>query len=578
MRRLGLAITVAGCAPEIAAPSEPIVVEESGVLEEPQTPAPKLLTPIAFREGRIELCAWANRAYALIEGEPIPLRAGHSVERDPSLAIGLGPDKILFSSTHELVAFAGTHVVYAEHFERSSSAYFGYARAGDRWTPIAWPSRGSGDPLIETHYAAIVASDGALLGLRRPTIRSELWDYGDEVDPAMQARLLDLGRELAKVPRGFEVLAGSPKAIPKLPRGWDAADAVSTDREEIVALGFRHRTSFDDEPGPARILSWAVGESEATIAALPGLDDPGILDLGIWAGGDAVLIGGLHRAADQPYLASREHDGSWIELELPERMHERVASATHTPTGELWIVIGTHNYARTKPCACLWRKPIDGGWQLVELEPVELFPDAELRWAHVLAEQTWIEVPPGSPPLRHPAAREVLWADDALWVSAELGPSYPTAREPVFADPRMVLFSSVPVAAPRELISVDRLFDERTDRRVAAANFTPGSDDCRTFFMLVADDPDTDGRDAPVIARLDSLNKIATIEQDDGWASASMVYLGELDGRAQLIVEANAWNPKSAVALADGFTQALERPLALDCRPRRMLRALKRFR
>ncbi|HLT39944.1 MAG TPA: hypothetical protein VK034_26870, partial [Enhygromyxa sp.] len=176
--------------------------------------------------------------------------------------------------------------------------------------------------------------------------------------------------------------------------------------------------------------------------------------------------------------------------------------------------------------------------------------------------------------------REVAWAGGAIWVTAELGPSYPTAREFVLADPRMVLLSSVPVDAPRELIATDQLFDERVDRRVADGNFTPGSDDCRTFHMLVVDDPDGDGRELHdrLLARLDRLADVATLDNEDGWASASMIYIGELDGRAQLIVEASSWNPRSAVALADGFAQVLEQPLALDCRPRKLLRAIERFR
>ncbi|MFO7563016.1 MAG: hypothetical protein R6X02_10270 [Enhygromyxa sp.] len=599
MRRLRLLIVLAGCTPTSEAPVEPLIEVEAPALlpptklgvAEPSTPT--LLSPVAFREGRIELAAWADQPYALIDGEPIPLRAGQAVEREPALALGLGPDKRSFAGSHELVAFGGSlgadpsaHLVYAEHFERASSAYFGYARADDRWTPIAWPSRVvSPEPRIETHYAALVATGGALLGLRRPTIRSELWDYGDEEDeddPLMQARLHKLGRELARAPRGFVVLSGSLPKVPKLPKGWDASDVISTPSGELVALGFRHRISFDDEPGPARVLSWAAGETEATITELPGLDDPSILDLGIWASGDALLIGGLRDlpgADDRPYLASREIGGSWTELELPARARERVASAARTPGGELWIVTGARNYASSRPCPCLWRKPIDDAWELVVLEPVELFFDAEPRWAHVLAEQTWIEVPPGSPPPRYPAALEVLAAGDAIWVSAELGPSYPSAREPVFADPRTVLFSSVPVETPRELIAVDQLFDERTDRQVAHANFKPGSDDCRTFFMVITDNPDGDGLDhfEQLLAKRDALAKRAYLEREDGWASASMIYVGELDGRAQLVIEASAWNPKSALALADELAQVLGRPLALDCRPRRMIRAITRL-
>src|SRR5690606_33145424 len=134
--------------------------------------------------------------------------------------------------------------------------------------------------------------------------------------------------------------------------------------------------------------------------------------------------------------------------------------------GELWIVTGARNYASEQPCACLWRKPIDGEWTAVELEPLSLFPDDQQRWAHALAEQTWIEVPPGSPPPLYPAARSVQWAAGALWLTAELGPSYPTARERPLADARTVLFSSVPVGDPSELIATDKLHDERVDQQV----------------------------------------------------------------------------------------------------------------
>jgi hypothetical protein len=173
-----------------------------------------------------------------------------------------------------------------------------------------------------------------------------------------------------------------------------------------------------------------------------------------------------------------------------------------------------------------------------------------------------------------------MWAGGAIWLTAELGPSYPTARERVLADARTLLFASVPVETASELIPTDQLFDERIDRQVATANLTPGSDLCRTFHMVVVDDPDHDGRELheQFVARLEQLEDIATIDNEDGWASAGVVYVGELDGRTQLIVEANGWNPKSATALADGFAQVLGRPLALDCRPRKLIRLVERFR
>ena len=588
LRGAGLAIALTGCAPEVSAPVEPAPTQS---IPHPlpwavdPAPAVALLHPIAFREGRIELATWDDQAFALIEGEPIRLVAGQPVQREPALALGLAADKASLESTHELIAFGGSldadptaHVVYAEHFERSSSEYFAYARAADRWQALALESRGK-DPRIETHFGAIVERDGALLGLRRPVIRSELWDWGDADDPSMDKQLQKLGRELAKMPRGFVVLAGSLPRVPTLPRGWDASDAVSLADGTIVALGFRHRTSIDGEHGPARTLSWAPGEIEVEFHELPNLVDPSIHALGIWATGDVVLVGGLRDIPggdDQPYLATRERDGSWTELalELPIAVHERVASATVTPDGELWIVTGDWNYASEQPCACLWRKPVDGVWERVELAPFSRFRDGEQRWAHLLSEQTWIEVPSGSVPRLYPAARRVLWAGGAIWVSAELGPSYPTARERPLADARTVLFSSVPVETPHELIATDKLFDERVDRRVKTANFTPGSDDCRTFHMVVTDDPDGSGQAIyeRLLARLEQLEDAATIERDDGWASASTVYVGELDGRTQLIIEANSWNPASAVALADGFAQVLERPLALDCRPRALIR------
>lgn len=591
-------LAAAGCATEANAPVEPALAVEpitatlpasANAEPQPQPSAPALLSPVAFREGRIELAAWADQPFALIDGEPIPLLAGQPVRRDARLALGLAADKASFASTHELVAFGGSladdpsaHLVFAEHFERANTEYFSYARTRERWQPIAMPSRDT-DPRIEIHYGAFVETGGALLGLRRPVIRSGLWDWGDADDPSMDRRLKKIGVELGKLPRGFEVLAGSLAHKPALPNGWDASDAISLADGTIVALGYRHRTSLDGEHGPARVLSWAPGQIEATSSELPNLVDPSIHALSLSATDTEVFIAGLRElpnADDRPYLARRELDGSWTEvaLELPG-VNERVSSATITPSGELWIVTGGWNYASEQPCSCLWRKPVDGGWQAVELEPVSLFRDDEPRWAHVLSEQNWIEVPAGSSPRLLPAARRVAWAGGALWVTAELGPSYPTARDRVLADPRTVLFASVPVATASELIATDRLFDERVDRRVAQANPTPGSDGCRTFHMVITDDPDGDGRDAYVelLGRIEQLDAVATIERDDGWGSASMIYVGELDGRAQLVVEANGWNPLSAIALADGFAQVLGRPLALDCRPRAMVRPVQRF-
>ncbi len=558
MRRLGLVFALFGCTP---APSQPPAAPESPapqLLAPPKSAAsepaaPRLLHPIAFREGSIELASWADQAFALIDGEPIPLIPGQAPAREPALGRGLAPDKAYFASTHELVAFGGSlagdaQLVYAEHLVGTGSSYVHYAREGEAWVRRPLASRG-GELRIETHYGAIVATGGALLGLRRHTIRSELWTYGDDGDPRLAAELDKLGRALGKTKRGFVVLGGALERVPALPQGFDASDAVSTPAGDIVALGYRHRAELDGEDGPARLLSWAPGETDATILELPGLPEPAIHELGLWASGAQVLVGGLRELPgpdDRPYLALREHDGSWreVELELPATVHERVFAAASTPEGELWIVTGAYNYASEAPCRCLWRKPIAGAWEEVALESVAPVRDAQPRWAHVFGEQTWIEIPPAPARRLVPAARSVLAAGGAIWVGAELGPSYPSV-DPILGDPRTVVFASVPVPAPVELIATDQLQDERHDRRVATTTFTPGSDDCRTFTLVVVEDPDGEGREtlARLQASLDALRDAATLEREDGWASASMIYVGELDGRAQLVVEVTASPP-----------------------------------
>ena len=299
-------------------------------------------------------------------------------------------------------------------------------------------------------------------------------------------------------------------------------------------------------------------------------------------------------AVDEPYLARREPDGSWVEVPLAlPGVHERVASAAATPSGELWIVTGTRNYASEAPCPCLWRRSPDAddpdAWEPVALGSIEPFPDDEPRWAHVLTEQSWIEVPAAVAPRLYPAARELVWADDALWVTAELGRAYPGAAEPVFADPRMILYSSVPLpagAAPTELPATDRLYDERWDRLVRETDpgLVPGSDACQTFTVVLVDDADGAGREvaAGVLEQLPAIRAASTLEAEDRWASASMLYLGrhldEPEGTVQLVLEANAWSPRSATGLADALALALGRRPSLDCRPRAMVSAVERLR
>jgi hypothetical protein len=541
-----------------------------------------LLTPVAFREGSIELAAGVDEGYALLEGEPIPLRVGEALTRDPALARGLLPDKRLFDSRHALVAFAGSPatgmvVSLGEHHERAASEYFAYARSSTtEWTPLELP----GDAELPGYYRSLVATEDVVLGLRRLVVDGAAWDYEDEGDPAIRQALARQARAWAKAPRGFAVLLGAPAVVPSLPKGWDAGEAVMTGHGEVLALGHELRRHPTADDGPARLLRWAPGEATPSVAELPGLTDASIHDLGLWVGADTALVGGIH--GGRPYLARDEGDG-WIEvpLDLPTAPRERVGSATATDTGELWIVIGAHNCAGDRPCACLWRRPGDGAWELVELEPVTLFADAEPRWVHVLPEQRWIEVGAGSPPPRWPAARTLLWAGGGLWLTADAGPSYPTHDGSILADRRTLLYASAAVTVtPRELIATDRLYDERVDRRVTAANFTPGSDDCPTFTMRITDDPEGSGaaRYQALLDHLAQLDAVSTLEGDADWASASMVYIGELDGRAQLVVEASSWNPRSAVALADGFAAILGHRVDLDCRPRAMLRPIKAWR
>lgn len=603
-RRLGFAgaltVCLLGCAPGPSAPLEPAGELPQAQVEAPapaQAQAQALLSPVAFREGPIGLASAGGQAFAFLDGEPIPLSPGQAVARDPTLGPGLLPKGALHGGSRELVAFAGTlrgeaptaHLVVAEHFERASSDYTVYTRQPDRWVGLDVPKRG-GDLTIKPYYSslietegALLGTEGALLGLRRYTVYSEYWDYGDPDDPDIEEQLRKLDDELAKLPRGFAVLAGSPPTIPALPPGMDASLAIAIgagEGRELIALGYRHRLRFDDEPGPARLLTWAAGASEARVSELPGLADPSVHDLRLWAAGDTALVGGLRdilEADDRPYLARREPDGRWAEipLELPG-VDERVASASQTPSGELWVVTGAWNHASAEPCRCLWRKPKDGPWALVELEPVSLFRDAEPRWVHLLGEQSWVEVPGGTPPRLYPAARELVWAEGALWLTAELGQTYPTSSAQLLGDLRSLLYSSVAVASAAELIATDQLYDERFDRRATNAQLVPGSDDCQNFYMLIAEDPEGAGREAhdQLLAELPALAKIATIDNADSWASATMAYVGTLDGRPQLVIEASSWNPKSALALVDGFARVLGRRPTLDCRPRKLVRVI----
>jgi hypothetical protein len=641
---VGLVLGLA-CATEPATPSsEPGAGAQTGVvapalgLAEDQAPASPdatttLLHPVGFREGHIALAYasasasdGASRAYALIDGEPIALVAGQAPVREPSHARGLLPDKAYFAGTHELLAFGGqlpgsgdstapglgAWLVYAEHSDHAASAYFSYAWTDEGWQPrAAVRERGgarSAGLRVETHTAALVVSEGALLGLRRPTLRSDLWEFGDD-DPSLGAALARAGGALAKAPRGFEVLAGPPPtALPSLATGWDARDAISIPDGTLVALAFRHRSSLDGDDGPARIATWAPGARTAQLVELPGLPEASALELDLHLGhwdsssgqdqsGALVLVGGLRDLPgpiDEPYLAAREHDGTWVEIPLAlPGVHERVSAATATPSGELWIVTGARNYASEAPCPCLWRRPAGSEiWEPVTLGPFTgssgaEFRDDQPRWAHVLPEQRWIEIPAANTPPLYPAARELAWADGAIWVTAELGRAYPSA-EPVLGDPRMVLYASVALpagVAATELPATDQLYDQRVAQRVAQTPaIKPGSDTCQTFNVVLVDDPDGAGRELAndLLEQLPALAAAATVEAEDRWASASMIYVGrELDPitrPSQLVMEASAWSPRSADALADALVGILGRRPALDCRPRAMIRAIESLR
>ena len=545
---------------------------------EAQGPSPRgeiSLHPIAAREGNLELGSADGRAFLLIDAEPVPLQPGVAPQRQPAFARGLEP--FGYALGREITSFGGSFdagpgfLVVREDFDRAGSSFDTLVWGREGWTP-----RKLGHGNLQGYYQAIVRlPDDALLGLRGYEFATgELPEIAYDDSPEATAWWQAYERERNEAPAGFEVLAGTPAAVPALPQGWLVADAAATTSGHIVALAYQPVPGDAMATGLVHVLEWAPGETQAQVRALPQLDQ-GVAYLSrIWPAGDAVLVsswaGEPGSPDSRPYLAVGDESG-WtpIPVDLPglEGSDQTITSATRTDDGELWITVGGYYYDfSAEPMASLWRLR-DGAWTPVALPaPSEPPWDTRARWIHDI-ENRWIEIPADAAPAPfNPVATRVRWADGVLWVVAKVGRVYPSSDEIWSPDARSIAYASRSVDAPVLLPSYDTIHAERVDAVAQRRAGTPGSSDCHQFTIVLADRPSAD-RKAALVGQLEALPAMPQIDE----ATTVAFYLGTpLDDPAhpQMVLDGLAWTTDNGQKLVAGVERILGQKVTTDCRPR----------
>ena len=539
------------------------------------------LYPVALREGSIDLVVTGGRAYAVLEGEPVPLSPGQAPARVGRLGHGIAPIVALggggfTTSGLELRADLDAGVlVLREDFDRAGIVHHVYALGSTGWQRS---SDARGGPLVE-FFAAVVELDGALLGLRGYELADGVRDTMTEDSPAAEQLWAEVQRARAEAPTGFVAIHRRPSVPPSMPEGWELAHVSATRDGRLVALGSR---PADEGPFTrARVLTWAPNARLPTVAELPGLATEVLVpDLDLTVSGAAALIHGAVQVGDdgsELYLAIDTGSG-WdrIAVDLPgsEGLELEIRAVTLGPGGEPWIAVA--DWGGTG-FPSLWRRA-SAGWEslaLPDLGPTLAAADAHDRFVFDPTDGTWLDAPAAGPGRADADGRGVevealATVDDVVWVAARVGRSYPTADELYLEESRTGLFATAPVDGdPVWLTGYDRLQLERLDARAQAPGVEPGGPRCLTVSVVLLADPDAtpDLRDKLLGFELDALSVSA------GYVRERLIGapLDQPD-RIELVARARVASPAVAAALRAHVREQTGIEPTLDCRPRALIR------
>lgn len=560
------------------------------VTSEPPPSAPVLpatsdtLRLIGMREGRMGLRGGA----VVMDGEPL-VRTSDSIARGPGFGRGLAPvhryddyySTLDFIGDPQGVAFVTSAT---SEGERAMLDIGVYERKGERWSRLAL-----GEIPLRTYYPSFVRRGEALLGLAGYIVDVE---YGS----------VDEDGEVGPPPPrpdpkpAFVHLAGTRGELPKLPKGTYASRAVTTDDGTLYAVTEPPPSQppdyEEDEDWRPRLLVWAPNETKPTTLELPGLETSWTSRLSITAAGEHALIGSMAAETSRPYLALAK--GTTLEnigasFVAPEESWGMVRSATRSPSGEVFMVVGEF-FIPPEQGGNLWRLA-DGKWAKLPLpSPASAGVSVPAkRWWYETYSGMWAQTQTAPASDREPLALEVDWREGALWVVADLGPAFEEAREPGMQRRHGLYTNRVGTSAPVWLPSFDALLVERLSEALRDAK--PGDEGCYGFSLVfdVAIPPELAGDlaagelAAPELAALGldeaKLTALASSSTTDGYSDVRQLYVGEAidePGKRELVLLVQGEADADA-SLRERVRATLGLTTRADCRPRQLVRMVRAF-
>ncbi len=549
---------------------------------------------VALREGPIEL----RGAGVAIDGEPLIIDAEGRLHRDPRLSHGLEPI-LVDSMVGSTLAFVGdpngiAFVTTRLDFNRAATEYKVYAREGASWTRMKL-DRG---PVLE-YYPSLFARGDAIFGLRAYAANPKAEGVDDEENDAFDAKF---AAALGKAKPGFVQLAGPSAELPKLAKTTAISQAATTRDGTLYAITQakpqRSPDDPEDETWTPSVLVWAPGTTTAKSLALPDYakpeDDEPHFSLSI--AGNHVLIGGMTND-ERPYLVVAE--GERIELvseglPVAASAWSFIRSATRSPTGQIWAVVGDpeHEYTEWDQRDPLWtRDPTTKIWTRVELPKVTdpRFGSTEPRWIYSNYDQSWQSAQFEALADQEPVAAQISWIAGAPWIVATLGDALGEDAGILMMPQlwRHALFTTRAGQDPARILpSFDQMmFEQRAG--LAPADAKPGAASCKhlwfVFDLPVPSASDLGALDESAfgltVAQLDALGEFEGIPDDEGHGSSrfEQIYVGERDGKRELVMLAEADEPDRVGKLLAAITRLTGMTPKVDCRARSLVHMIRSF-
>ncbi|NVB42367.1 hypothetical protein G6O69_31380 [Pseudenhygromyxa sp. WMMC2535] len=507
-------------------------------------------TPLVIRDGPLRIIGHGPDLASSIDGWPRPLSlAGleargptprlDSIARDERVATGyaVGPNGDVFVVVQAISPRSGWYDAAVQR------------RDDEDWRAVTVDT----DPLLVDYYSVLFVRSGAVFGLLA---------HGPDanaIDLSSPAGAKQAERAMAQATTRFVRIAGSSTATtPSIPDNRALTDVRASANGTVHALATPPLGGERAQTLP-EVLRWAPDANLPQRSRLPGLSSGEHLHLSTC--GDEVIVFG-----DGRYLAREQREG-WVKIpvELPNDEHladagDRIHSATCTPDGELWLAL---DHSTWGPRILLRRPPASKRWMVAR---VPALSEESISARPFIYEDGWVEAE-FEGHYEFPRYDALAWADGRLWVLASFGPLEHPFRG-VYSNIRRNVIYTVGEIEREPEIATPRYADWAVDS--TGAQQVGGS--CDPFWMVL----DRTGR-ADVVdeAKRDAL---AELSSDPEVVELQLLYVGELDGRRELVLQAHAEDPRAAEELVRRVSEILGLELFADCRVRTPVEAIAEFR